>query len=104
MIRLVILLMVIILYLTFVVYNMEDKVALKYVMGLSTDPLPVYLLLLAALMLGMVLATMFTIPAWIRMKMELRRQRRTIEEMEEDLNRLNPMPDRIGKTEDLVED
>ena len=91
MIRLLLLLLVIILYLAFVIYNLEDRVVLHYVLGLSTRPLPVYLLTLGSLILGMILAVVFTLPGWIRMRMEMRRQRRTIAQMEQELNRLASM-------------
>ena len=91
MIRLLLLLLVIILYLTFVIYNLEDRVVLNYVLGLSTQPLPVYLLILGSLILGMILAGVLTLPGWIRMRMEMRRQRRTIDQMEQELNRLASM-------------
>jgi uncharacterized integral membrane protein len=88
MIRLLILLLVVILYFTFVLYNMEEKITLKYVFGLSTQPLPVYLLVLGSLTTGMLLASLLVIPGWVRMRMEMRRQRKTIEQMEQELSRL----------------
>lgn len=91
MIRLLLLLLVIILYLTFVIYNLEERVILKYVLGLSTQPLPVYLLLLGSLIIGMILAAVLTVPGWIRIRMEMRRQRRTIDQMEQELARLASM-------------
>lgn len=91
MIRLLLLLLVIILYLTFVIYNLEERVVLNYVLGLSTQPLPVYLLILGSLIIGMILAAVLTVPGWIRMRMEMRRQRRTINQMEQELNRLASM-------------
>jgi uncharacterized integral membrane protein len=95
MIRLLILLLVVILYFTFVLYNMEEKIALKYVLGLSTQPLPVYLLILGSLIIGMLLASIWVIPGWIRMRLEMRRQRKTIEQMEQELSRLaSIVPDR----------
>jgi len=88
MIRLILLLIVIILYFTFVLYNMEENIALKYALGLSTQPLPVYLVVLGSIMVGMFLAGVLVFPGWIRMRVEMRRQRRTIEQMEQELNRL----------------
>jgi uncharacterized membrane protein YciS (DUF1049 family) len=88
MMRLVFLLVVIILYFILVVYNMEDKIVLKYALGLSTEPLPVYLLILASLVFGMILTGVMTLPGWIRLRMEMRRQRRKIEQMEQEINRL----------------
>ena len=87
MIRLLILLLVVILYFTFVLNNMEEMISLKY-LGLSTQPLPVYLLVLGALIIGMLLASILVLPGWIRMRMEMRRQRKTIEQMEQELSRL----------------
>ena len=96
MIRLLMLLLVIILYFTFVLYNMEEKIALKYVLGLSTQPLPVYLLVLGSLIIGMLLASILVLPGWIRMRLEMRRQRKTIEQMEQELSHLASIaPDRI---------
>ena len=95
MIRLLILLLVVILYFTFVLNNMEEMISLKY-LGLSTQPLPVYLLVLGALIIGMLLASILVLPGWIRMRMEMRRQRKTIEQMEQELSRLAAIaPDKI---------
>ena len=91
MIRLIFLLIVIILYFTFVLYNMEENIVLKYALGLSSQPLPVYLVILGSIMVGMLLAGILVIPGWIRMRVEMRRQRRTIEQMEQELSRLADM-------------
>ena len=37
------------------------------------------------------LAAVLTLPGWIRMRLEKRRQRRTIDQMEQELNRLASM-------------
>jgi uncharacterized integral membrane protein len=95
MIRLILLMIVIILYFTFVLYNMEEKIALKYILGLSTQPLPVYFLILGSVIIGMLLAGILVLPGWIRMRVEMRRQRRTLDQMEQELNRLAALaPDR----------
>jgi len=88
MIRLLIILLVIILYFTFVIYNMEDRIILKYMLGLTTQPLPVYLVILGSLVIGMFLAGVLTLPGWVRLRIEMRRQRKTIEQMDHELNRL----------------
>jgi uncharacterized integral membrane protein len=88
MIRLLILLLVIILYFTFVLSNLEEKTELRFLFGLKTQPLPVYLLVLGSFTIGMLLASILVIPGWIRMRMEMRRQRKTIEQMEQELSRL----------------
>ncbi len=102
MIRLIFLLVVIILYFTFVLYNMEEKIALKYILGLSTQPLPVYLLILGSIMIGMFLAGVLVFPGWIRMRMEMRRQRRTIEQMEQELGRLAAMAPTRAKSDKVT--
>ncbi|GEM_PF-3345187 len=102
MIRLIFLLIVIFLYLTFVLYNMEEKIALKYALGLSTQPLPVYLLILGSIVIGMFLASVLVLPGWIRMRVEMRRQRRTNEQMEQELTRLAAMASNSEKSDKVT--
>jgi uncharacterized integral membrane protein len=102
MMRLILLLIVIILYFTFVLYNLEEKTVLKYALGLSTQPMPVYLLILGSIMIGMFLAGVLVFPNWIRMRVEMRRQRRTIEQMEQELNRLAAMAPTSGKSDKVA--
>lgn len=102
MIRLIFLLIVIILYFTFVLYNMEEKIALKYALGLSTQPLPVYLLILGSIVIGMFLASILVLPGWIRMRVEMRRQRRTNEQMEQELTRLAAMASNSEKSDKVT--
>ncbi len=109
MIRLILLFIVIVLYFTFVLYNMEEKIVLKYTLGLSTQTLPVYLLVLGAIMIGMFLAGILVLPGWIRMRMEMRKQRKTIEQMEQELSRLAAMvpnrlkPDKTAYADEIEE-
>jgi uncharacterized membrane protein YciS (DUF1049 family) len=102
MIRLIFLLIVIILYFTFVLYNMEENIVLKYALGLSTQPLPVYFVVLGSIIVGLFLAGVLVIPGWIRMRVEMRRQRRTIEQMEQELNRLADMAPNRQKSDRVV--
>ncbi len=105
MIRLFLLLLIIILYFTFVLYNKEDLIVLKFALGLSTAPLPVYLLVLGSLIVGMFLAGLLVLPGWIRMRIELRRQRRTIEKMEEELTQMaSRLPDTAGSQKSVYAD
>ncbi len=57
-------------------------------LGIATQPLPVYLIILGSILIGMGLAGMFAIPSWLRHKMEIRRQRKTIQHMEQEIDRL----------------
>ena len=84
MIRLSFLILVMILYFTFAVYNMEEKIALKYIMGFSTEPLPFPAMILGAMGVGFVLTVFLVLPVWIRLKKEIRSQRRKIRELEKD--------------------
>lgn len=92
MIRLWFLLAVFVLYLIFVVYNQEEKISLHYPLGLSTPPLPIHLVILGAVIAGLLLSLFLALPPWLQLKGQIRRQRRAIQDMEAELDRL--LPDR----------
>ncbi len=87
MVRLVIFLILLGLVWTAAYENRDQEVALRYFFGISTPPIPLHLLLPGAILGGLLLAVLFLLPGWIRMALEVRRQARTIERLEEDLQR-----------------
>jgi uncharacterized integral membrane protein len=99
MIRLLLVFLIIVFYLILVIYNTEEQVILKYALGYSTQPLPIYLVILVSFLVGMFLAAMLTLPGWIHTRIDLRKQRRTIEQMDRELNRLATISSREAKSE-----
>ncbi len=68
--------------------NSQERVVLHYFWGWESVPFRIDLLLLACFLSGTILAVAFTLPGWIRMRLELRNKRRTIEQLEGERDRL----------------
>ncbi len=90
MIRLAFLLLSTVLYLIFMVYNQDEKVILHYTLGLSTQPISLHILVLGAIVSGLILGVFLFLPTWFNLRGRLKNQRRTIEWMEDELDRLAP--------------
>ena len=104
MIRLSFFLLIVVLYLIFVVYNQEESVTLKYAMSLSTQPLPIHVIILGSVVVGLFLGAVLALPAWFSLRSHIRRQRRTIEQMDEELDRIAPsIRSEILRRDDLDE-
>ena len=107
MIRLAFLLLAAVIYLIFVVYNQEERVVLHYIMGLSTQPISLHILVLGSAVAGLILGVFLFLPSWFHLRGRLKNQRRSIEWMEEELDRLAPSPSkrRVSKGyEDLSDE
>ena len=90
MIRILILILVLAGTFTFMIENTEQTVQIRYLLGYSTPPLPVYQLVAGAFIGGMLLTGLLIFPEWIRMRLELRRQRKALQRIEEQMDRLRP--------------
>ncbi|MEK6684200.1 MAG: LapA family protein [Nitrospirota bacterium] len=90
MIRALIFILILLLGFTIVVKNTGPMVALQYFFGLATPPIPVYQLVAGAFIIGMLLTGLMVFPEWIRIRLELRRQRKTLQRMEEEMAHLRP--------------
>ena len=90
MIRTFLFILILLLGLTFIVKNADQTVALQYFLGLSTPPIPVYQLVAGAFIVGMFLTGILIFPEWLRLRLELRRQRKALQRMEEEMGRLRP--------------
>ncbi|HUK57391.1 MAG TPA: LapA family protein [Nitrospiria bacterium] len=90
MIRILILILVLAGAFTFMIENTEQTVQIRYLLGYSTPPLPVYQLVAGAFIGGMLLTGLLIFPEWIRMRLELRRQRKALQRIEEQMDRLRP--------------
>lgn len=68
--------------------NAEEQVVIRYFWGWKSVPIRIDLLIMACFLSGTFMAIMFTLPGWIRMRLDLRHKRRTIEQLEGERDRL----------------
>lgn len=90
MIRVLIFSLVLVGAFTFMIENTEQAVQIRYLMGYTSGPIPVYQLVAGAFTVGMLLSGLLVFPEWIRMRLELRRQRKALHRIEEEMDRLRP--------------
>lgn len=96
MIRVLIFILVLAAAFTFMIENTEQTVQIRYLLGFTTPPIPVYQLVAAAFITGMLLSGVILFPEWIRMRLELRRQRKALQRVEEEMERLRPPSPAMG--------
>jgi len=90
MIRVLIFILVLLAGFTVLVENTEPTVVLHYFLGLASPPIPVYQLVAGAFIAGMLLVGLMIFPEWIRMRLEIRRQRKSLQRIEDEMARLRP--------------
>lgn len=90
MIRALIFVLVLLAAFTFMIENTEQEVSIRYLMGYATPPIPVYQLVAGAFITGMLLTGLLLFPEWIRMRLEIRRQRKSLQRIEDEMDRLRP--------------
>ena len=90
MIRLLIFTLVLVGAFTFMIENTEQTVQIRYLLGYTSAPIPVYQLVAGAFIVGMLLSGLLIFPEWIRMRLELRRQRKALQRIEEEMDRYRP--------------
>ncbi|HEY5593862.1 MAG TPA: LapA family protein [Nitrospiria bacterium] len=90
MIRALIFMLILLVAFTVVVKNTVQVVVLQYFFGLATPPIPVYQLVAGAFITGMLLTGLLVFPEWIRMRLEIRRLRKSLQRIEEEMARLRP--------------
>ena len=91
MIRLLLLLLVSAAAFVFALDNRDQMIALRMPLGESTPPISVPLLVLASFASGLVVAVLLVAPEWIRARLQVRRQRRQIATLEEQLEMTGPI-------------
>jgi uncharacterized integral membrane protein len=90
MIRVLILILILLLGFTMVVMNTDQTIVLHYFVGLASPPIPVYHLVIGAFITGMLLTGLMLFPEWIRMRLEIRRLRKSLQRIEDEMARLRP--------------
>jgi len=81
MIRIIFALIIVIILAVMAMAN-KDLVQISYILG-STSPLPLYLILIVTFVISGLVFTLILLPSWIHDKMEIRRLRRRLRELEE---------------------
>ena len=105
MIRMALLILILILSFTFMIKNIDQMVVVDYFMGITTPPIPVYQLVGGALILGMALAGIFIFPEWLRLRLEVRRQKKTLRRLEQELDDIRSLnPDEEPTEDEMVDD
>ena len=89
MIRLILVALLIALSVTFFLQNREEEALLHY-FG-QTSKAPLYKPILSAFGTGLLIMGLLLFPAWIKLRMELRRARTALHLAEEELDRLRPV-------------
>jgi lipopolysaccharide assembly protein A len=90
MIRVLISTLILVAAFTFMIENTEQAVQIRYLLGYSTPPIPVYQLVAGAFITGMLLTGLLMFPEWVRMRLEIRRQRKSLQRIEDEMDRLRP--------------
>lgn len=75
----------------FILLNNEPTVQVRYFMGFTTGPIPLYQLVVGAFIVGMALIGILVFPDWIRLRLEVRRQRKALARIEEEMTRTRPV-------------
>ena len=81
MIRIIFALIIVIILAVMAMAN-KELVQINYILG-STSPLPLYLILMVTFIISGLVFTLILLPSWIHDKMEIRRLRRRLRELEE---------------------
>jgi uncharacterized integral membrane protein len=90
MVRLILVVILLTLSLTFFLQNREEEAVLHY-FGVTSKPTPISKPILIAFGSGLLIMGILLLPAWIKLRMELRRARKALHLAEEELDRLrNP--------------
>jgi lipopolysaccharide assembly protein A len=88
MIRLILVVILVALSVTFFLQNREEQALLHY-FGI-TSKAPIYRPILSAFGTGLLIMGILLFPAWIKLRIELRRTRTALHLAEEELDRLRP--------------
>jgi len=88
MIRLILVIILLVLSLSFFLQNQEPVVTLRYFFGLKTAETHVYIPILSAFVIGLLVSSILLFPAWVRGRIELRRKTKQLQEAEAEVEQL----------------
>jgi uncharacterized integral membrane protein len=87
MVRLILVVILLALSVTFFLQNREEEAILHY-FGKTTKPTPIYKPILSAFGAGLLIMGLLLFPAWVKLRIELRRTRTALRLAEEERDRL----------------
>ncbi|MES4785818.1 MAG: hypothetical protein C4294_08360, partial [Nitrospiraceae bacterium] len=79
MIRLILVAILLLLSLSFFLQNQEQEVTLRYFFGLQSASTPIYKPILSAFAIGLLVAAILLLPAWVRLRIDLRRKTKALQ-------------------------
>lgn len=85
-------LVILVFMVTFAIQNMEPQVTISYYFGYSIGPVPFFFALLAAAVLGMIVAAAYSVVEQVKLSSALRRQKKQIQSLEKELFEYHQRP------------
>ena len=85
-------LLILVFMVTFAIQNMEPQVTISYYFGYSIGPVPFFFALLAAAVLGMIIAAAYSAVEQVKLSSALRRQKKQIQSLEKELVQYQQRP------------
>ncbi len=73
--------------------NTGQTVVIKFLLGFSTQEVPVYQLVVGGFLTGTLLSAILIIPEWVKLKWRLKKQKKAFLKIEKQLNRIRPGED-----------
>jgi uncharacterized integral membrane protein len=73
-------------------YENQEPVTLRYLLTWQLEPIPLFAVIMASAGIGFVIASLFGLAAYLRQRKIIRRQRRTIAELQSELQTLRTLP------------
>ncbi|MFI5303774.1 MAG: LapA family protein [Nitrospiria bacterium] len=76
-------------FLFFLLFQNKDLViSIQYFPGGSTNPIPLYLIILGIFLFGFIFSLVMVIPGWIRLKLETRKLKKEVQSLAEEVGHL----------------
>ncbi len=92
MIRFLLILILFVVAFTLAINNLQETIRIHYFFGYESRPIHVYLLIVGAFLLGMVITVLLLLPEWVKNRLRLRRQERTLQRLESELRQSHVPP------------
>jgi uncharacterized integral membrane protein len=73
-------------------FENQEPVALRYLYTWQTPPMPLFVIMMVAVGIGFVIASLFGLAAYLRERKIIRQQRRVIADLEAELHTLRTLP------------
>ena len=73
-------------------YENQEPVTLRYLLTWQLEPIPLFVVIIASVGVGFVIASLFGLAAYLRERKIIRQQRRTIADLQAELHTLRTLP------------